>query len=214
MLEPESVSMYIHLTTQLPHMQIPVSTFKDSSPAIFFSGRPTGQWFLTCSVFLDMFFSQPLLSLCSVCLADFTLRVRFPCGLRNCSLPLLLFFSLSISSFLPSLRTTEASFSSLLEAIFWKREEKEKLHRDGQKKEADWRMNGLIHRDSEPETNTEATSAAHGALSLSIITALFMNLLWFSYLVNYVSIQYEIYKVAGCPSWAIDCQALSSVLSL
>lgn len=85
------------------------------------------------------------------------------------------------------------------------------------KKEADWRMNGLIHRHSEPETNTEATSTAHGALSLSIIAALFMNLLWLSYLVNYVSVErirYEIYKVARCPFCTIDCQGLSFFLSL
>jgi len=50
-------------------------------------------------------------------------------------------------------------------------------------------MNGLIHKHSEPETHTEATTTVHDALSLSIIAALFMNLLSLSYLVNYALVE-------------------------
>lgn len=76
-----------------------------------------------------------------------------------------------------------------------KSEAKEKLDRDRQKREMNRGMNGLIHKHSEPEAHayrvhsTEATVSAHGALSLLTTAALFMNLLWLCYLVNYVLVE-------------------------
>lgn len=93
---------------------------------------------------------------------------------------------------------------------------KGKFEKDRQQKQAGGGMNEAF-TSTVNQKHTEATTTAHGAPSLLIITGLFMNLLWLSYLVNYVlteRIWYEIYKVADCPFQTIDCQALSFFLSL
>lgn len=106
-------------------------TFKDSFPAILFSGKPIGQQFITCSVFLDMCFSQPLRSLCSVCLAGFALSCccQIPLWVAELlSSFLALFFSVFLL-FSPHWEQLKAPFPHCLRQS----SEKEKLDRDGHK---------------------------------------------------------------------------------
>lgn len=105
--------LWVHLRTNFQAFSIPSLP----STAVF----PHFLFLPVCK-----YLSLPLLFLCTVCLADFTLSCccQSPSWVLELLSSSLAFLSLCISSFLPSLRTTEASVFSLLEAVLWKREEK------------------------------------------------------------------------------------------